>query len=63
MTPPAALYAGKMLTMPVKAILLAGIIAAGAGLLFLIIVGWQWWRVMKKDPYRDMLYDERKKNG
>ena len=49
--------------MPVKAILLAGIIAAGVGLLFLIIVGWQWWRAMKKDPYRDMLDDERKKNG
>jgi hypothetical protein len=28
--------------------LLSGIIVAGAGVLFLIVVGWQWWRQMNK---------------
>jgi hypothetical protein len=41
--------------MSVKAILLMAIIVAGAGLVFLIIVGWQWWRAMSRaeDEWRE----------
>jgi len=46
--------------MTVKTLLLAGIIAAGAGVLFVLVVGWRWWREMKKakDPYREIIEDE-----
>lgn len=47
--------------MPVKAILLMAIIVAGSGLIFLIVVGLQWWRAMKKDSYREMMYDDKER--
>ena len=49
--------------MSIKTILLMAIIVAGSGLIFLIAVGFAWWRAIKESnyPYQEMMDEAGKK--